>query len=76
MLRAMMIVWPALAMIYAVVCIVFGFIWGWNIVLLPSMGLPAIAFAIGSIVVVVLARRRLLEVPSAAEIDAPGRGIE
>ncbi|KQQ68554.1 hypothetical protein [Microbacterium sp. Leaf320] len=68
MLWTMMIVWPALAIIYAVVFIAFGVMWGWNIVLLTSMGLPAIAFAIGAVVVVVLVRRRLLEVPLASAL--------
>ena len=68
MLLTMMIVWPALAIMYAVVFIVFGVMWGWNIVLLASMGLPAVAFAIGAVVVVVLVRRRLREVPVAAEL--------
>ena len=68
MLLTMMIVWPALAIIYAVVFIAFGVMWGWNIVLLTSMGLPAIAFVIGAVVVVVLVRRRLLEVPLASAL--------
>lgn len=68
MLVTMMIVWPALALIYIVVFVAFGVMWGWNIVLLTSMGLTAIAFAIGAVVVVVLVRRRLLEVPLASAL--------
>jgi len=68
MLLTMMIVWPALAIIYFVVLLVFGTMWGWNIGLLTSMGLPAIAFAIGAVVVVILVRRRLLEVPLASAL--------
>jgi hypothetical protein len=75
MLVTMMIVWPALALTYLIVFVAFGVMWGWNIVLLTSMGLPAIAFVIGAVIVVVLARGRLLEVPLAADLVAPGRAV-